>query len=110
MVNFSVFALSHVSKHVSCARTYLKHVRAREASLAGFFLLQDVADDEIYHFPMLRKLAGRLGEVRGGEKTRIMTIDALTAFFINLLPDRSAQGVPEVSKSKGYINQEKMCL
>ena len=69
MVNFSVFALSHVSKHVSCARTYLKHVRASEASLAEFFLLQDVADDEIYHFPTLRKPAGRLGEVSPCERS-----------------------------------------
>ena len=30
---FIAFALAHVSKHVSCARTYLKYVRASEASL-----------------------------------------------------------------------------
>ena len=70
MVNFSAFALSHVSKHVSCARTYLKYVRASESSLSGFFLLQDVADDETSTiFPMLRKPAGRLGEVLPCERS-----------------------------------------
>ena len=36
MVNSDVFALSHASKHVSCARTCLKYVRASTASFSGF--------------------------------------------------------------------------
>ena len=50
MVSSNVFDLSHVSKHASCTRTYLKYVCASTASFSGFFLLQDVADDETDNF------------------------------------------------------------
>ena len=50
MVNSNVFALSHVSKDVFCARTYLKYVRASTASFSGFLILENVRDDENQHF------------------------------------------------------------
>ena len=50
MVNSNDFALLHVNKDVFCARTYFKYVRASTASFSGFFLLEDVRDDENPHF------------------------------------------------------------